>query len=291
VAWLCVTRCCRPRLGVTGSQLTQLLRRALPFALLAGFGLLYMRIDTIMLGLMGSEAAVGNYGVASRLLETLVAVPAFFGGAFLATVAYTGASTPRAAGQTSRALRYILLICVPLTFSLAIAAGPLVDIVAGSGYGQAGGILARLSPVLALMAAYAVLANLQIALNRPGTLVKISLAGVVLKVAVNAWAIPRYGPRGAAFAAVAGEALVVVAQWYSARGYFDVPDTLGWLGRLVTSAGAMVAVGVIASAGGLPWVGGLLAGLVVFGVTAGLTACISADELRVAWASLRLRPS
>ena len=48
------------------------------------------------------DAEVGNYALASRALETALAVPAFFGGAFLATVAQTGARSGRAAAPPGR---------------------------------------------------------------------------------------------------------------------------------------------------------------------------------------------
>jgi O-antigen/teichoic acid export membrane protein len=265
-----------------------LLRKAVPFALLTGFGLLYLRIDTIMLGLLASEAAVGYYGVATRVLETAIAVPAFFGAAFLVTVAQTGAGSERAANQTARAMRYLLLVSVPLAFALAVAADPLVRAVTGSGYDQAGDILLRLSPVLVLTAAYAVLANLQIALDRTSLLVKISLAGIAVKLGLNAWAIPRYGAEGAALVAVAGETMVVIAQWYSARRRFDAARLLAWCGRLAVSAGAMIAVGS-AIAIGFPWPTALAGGLAAFMVAAWVTECVSVGELRLAWASVSAR--
>jgi O-antigen/teichoic acid export membrane protein len=288
IGGVCRARCFRLQLRVPARDLLALLRRAIPFALLVGFGLLYLRIDLIMLGLLGTDAAVGNYGLAARVLEVAVAVPAFFGGAFLATVAQTGAGTDRVADQTALALRYVLLICVPLAFALAIAADPLVDLVAGPRYEGASEVLVRLSPVLALTAAYAVLTNLQVALDRTSLLVKISLGGIALKVVLNAWAIPRYGANGAALAAVAGEGLVVVSQWYFARHDFDAARVLAWCGRLVVSAAAMVAVGSLVAIG-LPWLTALAGGLAAFLVAAWVTACVSVSELRLAWASVSAR--
>ena len=287
-ATLCVTRCFTPNLRVPGAQVRALLRRALPFALVLGFGVLYLRVDLIMLGLIGSEAAVGNYALASRVLETAIAVPSFFGGAFLATVAQTGAGTDRAAAQTAQALRYLLLICVPLAFALAVAAEPLIDLVAGGGYDQAGEVLVRLSPVLVLTAAYVVLANLQVALDRTKQLVRISLAGIALKIALNAWAIPRYGANGAAMAAVGGEVLVVIAQWYFARRDFDARATLAWCARLLTPVAAMLAAGALAL-GTIGWPAALVLGLVAFAVTALVTRCTSVAELRLALSSALAR--
>jgi O-antigen/teichoic acid export membrane protein len=284
LATLCRTRCFRLRLRVSRREVTALVRRALPFALLVGFGLLYLRIDLIMLGLISDDAAVGNYAVAARALETALAVPAYFGGAFLATVAQAGAGGERAA-QTGSALRYVLLICVPLAFAVAITADPLVDLVAGHRYGDAGEILVRLSPVLVLSAAYAVLANLQVALDRTALLVRISLSGIALKVAVNAWAIPRYGANGAALGAVGGELLVVTSQWYFARGDFDARRLFAWCGRLAVSAAAMLVVGVL-TLHAISWPAALVLGLATFAIAALLSRSITLGELRLARASI-----
>jgi O-antigen/teichoic acid export membrane protein len=284
IAALCHLRCFRIELRGPVRELTALLVRALPFALLVGFGMLYLRIDLIMIGLLGSDAAVGNYGVAARVLETAVAVPALFGGAFLATVADRGARE-RAGERTAQALRYVLVVCVPLAFALAIAARPLIDLVAGGRYGDAAEILVILSPVLVLTSVYAVLANLQVALDRTRLLVKISLAGIALKLALNAWAIPRWGAHGAAAVAVTGEAVVVAAQWYFARHEFNASGVLVWCWRLGLSAVAMVAVGLLIAAG-LPWASALAGGLAAFALAAWVTHAVSKRELQLAWSSL-----
>jgi O-antigen/teichoic acid export membrane protein len=285
IATLCATRVARPQFGARTHEVVALARRSLPFALLAGFSLIYLRIDLIMLGLIGTHSAVGNYGVAARILDTSLAVPAYFGGAFLATVAQARVSGRRVASQTETALRYLLIIAVPLAFVLAFTADPLVHLVAGESYDDAGEILIRLSPVLVLTATYAVLGNLQVALDRIRLLAGISLAGIALKLALNAWAIPLYGANGAALAAVGGELLVVGAQWYFAREDIDTGRLARWCGRLAIAAVAMVGVGLIAL-DALSWPAALALGLPTFAMFALLTRVISIGELRMAMESV-----
>ena len=73
----------RPALRTPSRDFRRLLRAAIPFALLAGFNVLYLRVDTLMLGWLDTDVAVGNYGVASRVMETALVLPAYFGSAFL----------------------------------------------------------------------------------------------------------------------------------------------------------------------------------------------------------------
>jgi O-antigen/teichoic acid export membrane protein len=282
---LCSARAVRPVLAVTRGELRGLLVRTVPFALLAGFIVLYLRIDILMLGLLGSDVEVGNYGVAARIMEAALIVPVYFGSAFLATISHGERAAEVVASRTARAMRYLLVVCVPLAFALAIAGHPLVHLLAGGDYGLAESLFVQLTPIVALMASYVVLASLQIALDRTTTLVRITVAGVVLKLALNAYAIPAHGARGAAASAVIGEALVVVAQWRNARGQLDLGALLRWAGRLAACAAVMVAAGLAVLAA-TSWPFALTAAMAAFYACALASGCLPPAELRAAWASL-----
>jgi O-antigen/teichoic acid export membrane protein len=288
VGSLCLTRSTRPVFAGGLADLRRLLRLSVPFAVLAGFSVLYLRVDILMLGQLESAADVGNYGIASRIMDTAIVVPAYFGSAFLATIAQTGPRTARGQMQTAGALRHILVICVPLAFALAVCADPLVDLVAGGEYDSAGTLLAILSPWLALIASYSVLSNLQVALDRVRVLIAIVLTGLLLKIALNGVLIPLYGSEGAAVAAVIAESAVVVAQWWSARDYVSIHQFIGYFARLLVCTGAMVGT-TLPLIGALGWPLALALGFAAFGVLAVALGCVSIEELRVARASLRAR--
>jgi O-antigen/teichoic acid export membrane protein len=290
VAALCLARAARPVVKGGMSKMTGLLRLALPFALLAGFNLLYARIDLLMLGQLSTSSEVGNYGLASRVIDTAILVPAYFGAAYLATVAQTGPATERGRKQTTSAVQGAFVLCLPLAFILALSAQAVVEAIGGSAYSDAGTLLVILSANLALVASYSVLSNLQVALDHVAVLVRINVAGVVVKAGLNAWAIPAYGAKGAAAASVGVEALVVVAQWLAVRRDVELPALLSVLGRVALCAAAMVLVGTLLLIAA-PWPLALLAGLAAF-LGAGLLAgCISAADARVAFGSLRPRSS
>jgi O-antigen/teichoic acid export membrane protein len=276
----------RPALRARSRDLKRLLRAAIPFALLAGFNVIYLRVDTLMLGWLDTDVAVGNYGVASRVMETALVLPAYFGSAFLATVGRTGARTARARVQTAGAVRNVLLLTVPFAVALGYAAGPLVDLAAGSGYDEAGTILTLLCPMLVLIASYGVLANLQVALDNVTLLVRILSLAVVAKIAVNLVVIPAYGPKGAAVVASSVEACAVVAQWWLARGLVDVRPLLGFVARIVAAGAVMagVALGVGAVA---PWPVAVVVAGAAFGAAAVALRCVDADEVRMVRAALR----
>lgn len=286
VGLVCAALVVRPALRAPSRDLTRLLRAAIPFALLAGFNVLYLRVDTLMLGWLDSDVAVGNYGVASRIMETALVLPAFFGSAFLATVGHTGARTPRARVQTAGALRNVMLLSLPFAIGLAYAAAPLVRLLAGHDYASAGRVLALLCPMIVWVASYGVLANLQVALDHVSLLVRINVLGVLAKVALNLVAIPIYGVTGAAVVAVAVEAVVVGCQWWISRAYFDVRALSGFLGRML-GAGALMAAAAVGLGRLIPWPVALAGSAVVFGMAAVALRCVDPDEMRLARAALR----
>jgi O-antigen/teichoic acid export membrane protein len=274
-------RATRPSFSHARSDFRQVLRRALPFALLAASYLLYSRIDIVMLGLIDGRSTAGQYGVAVRLLEAVLVVPVYFGSAFLVTISQGGAQRDSAATsqRLARSLRAALLIGVPLSFALALAGPTVVRVLAGHGYGYAGELIARLSPVIALVSCYGVLSNLQMARDRLAVLVTIVAAGAGVKIACNAALIPAFGARGAAATAVGVEAFVVAAQILAARGELRATAMSGWSMRLAAAVLAMVGSGCLLRVFGLQWILALPTGLIAFVATGVLCGAIGDSEV------------
>jgi O-antigen/teichoic acid export membrane protein len=284
VAVISMTRAISPARGRSWSGVRRLLRLALPFALVTAASVLYLRVDLLMLGHLDTAVAVGNYGIASRVMDAAVVIPAFFGNAFLATVAQTGARTERGRMQTTEAIRWVMLITAPVVIALAGVAGPIVHLITGGGYTSADDALVRLAPVALTTASYGVLVSLQVALDQIGLLFKLFAAGLVVKIAANAYAIPAFGLRGAAVSASLVEVLVAAAQWWSARRYFDAGKALVAVLRILMAAAAGLAA-TIALRDALPWPLALAAGLAVYGAVVVAARVVSAGEVRQVWSS------
>jgi O-antigen/teichoic acid export membrane protein len=278
VALLCIARSVRPFAVERRAQVGRLLRMALPFAIVTAANVLYLRVDVLMLGHMDTEAAVGNYGVASRVLDAAVILPAFFGNAFLATISATGPRTARGRMQTTEALRWIVLITAPVTMTLIVVATPLMKLITGGGYDEAGPIVARLAVVALATATYGVLASLQVALDQLPALMRLFGIGLVVKIGVNFYAIPHYGAKGAAFTAAGTEVLVALIQWRWARKWFDAGAAFAGIARvLVAAAVAGVAMALLADV--MPWPIGVALGLAAYVLAALATGAVSRAKL------------
>jgi O-antigen/teichoic acid export membrane protein len=191
-------------------------RRSGPFLLLAATFFAYSRIDLLLLGPISGRDAVASYAVAQRVVETFGLVPLYLGGAFLATIAGRDPNAESVRQEAGTTLLRAIVAGVALSLVIAVAARPIVIAIAGHRYAHSAGLLRELSPLVALLSGYAVLANVQIARGAVGTLVRLLALSLALKLVFDAWAIPVFGAQGAAAVAVASEALLLAGQWRAA---------------------------------------------------------------------------
>ena len=86
-----------------------------PFAVQDVFGALLFRLDAVILSLMATEAAVGRYGAAYRLLESTLFISWALNGAFVAMYAYLGRDTEPTVGAVfQRSVKAALVLLVPV---------------------------------------------------------------------------------------------------------------------------------------------------------------------------------
>ena len=177
--------------------------------------LLYMRGDLLLLGQLASQADVGVYAVASKLSEVLYIVPVVLAEAlFPHLIRAKGGSAAEYAGRAQ--LFADLLVAATLATVVAglLVATPLIPAVFGAPYAPA-------VPVFWVHAWSALFVTLAVA--RTKWLVTeglqryepaLALVAALAVLGLNILLIPRWGPVGAAFAAVAGPFMAVMgAVW------------------------------------------------------------------------------
>jgi len=186
---------------VQRSLMQRLLRESWP-EIIAGFsGLLFMRLDQLMLENMAGSAQVGMFAVAAKLSESWFFVPA-------AIVASTFPSIVRERERNRPLyLRRISQLMVSLTglsylaaLTTSLLAGPVVGLLYGPAYADSARILAihiwcGLFVSFGLASGSWLMAERLIRFN-----LYRNLAGAILNVLLNLFLIPRHGAVGAAFA-------------------------------------------------------------------------------------------
>lgn len=167
---------------------------------------LYSYIDSVMLGIMRTDAETGLYIAAYKIYE----------GFAYGALAISAVLTPRLSQLfvSDRARhRQLALRGVAGSATLGVAVGAVAFGVAprllvwlfGPGYAEATAPFRILCVGLPIVFAIWILHAIAISVDRERLLLKTGILGLVLNLGLNLYAIPHFGASGAAFATVAGE--------------------------------------------------------------------------------------
>lgn len=184
------------------------LRDGWPLVLSAFSVIIYMKIDQVMLGSMRGNAEVGIYSAAVRLSEVWYFIPtAIASSAYPAIIESKEVDEGLYLNRIQRLYDYIVWIFLIIAAPISLLSGPLVTILFGSDYREAGSILA-------IHIWSSIFVSLGVArgkwlvtegLMRFAMLTQ--LMGCISNILLNLVLIPRIGGMGAAIATLISYAL------------------------------------------------------------------------------------
>ncbi len=188
-----------------------LLRESLPLALAIVFTMIYFRIDTIMLSLMKSAAEVGIYGLAYKILESLIFFPAMFVGLVMPLLSrYALAAREKFRKVSQQTLNVLLIFIIPMVVGTIFLSRPAVTLIAGREFSLSAGVLNILIFATGLIFLGTLLSNMIIALKEQRKLTYIYGLGALLNLVANFIFIPKYSYYGAAVTTVLTELIVTL---------------------------------------------------------------------------------
>jgi O-antigen/teichoic acid export membrane protein len=170
----------------------------------------YAYVDTVILGLMRSDAEVGWYAASYRVYEGLTYAPSVLAAVLTPRLSYLFVhDRPAHRGLLRRVLGASLALGVMLGACALWAATPVVLTLFGSGYAPAASPLQILAGGALFVFATWILHAAAISTNLDRRLLITTAIGLATNIVLNLALIPRWGIRGAAWATVIAEALTV----------------------------------------------------------------------------------
>ncbi len=278
----------RPRLSVDRALWWSMLVPALPIAASHLLGTINTNLDQVMLGFMRTEAEVGQYAAAYRLLMAAtipwqIALQAFM--PTLSNAVGNMAAMREHGGSFATAL---FSLGLPIAAGGAILAPELIALF-GSDYAVAAGALSVLMVSVGVTYAKVTFGGALVAWDRQRSYAAALAAGAGLNVVLNVVLIPTYGIEGAAAATLFSEATVCIGVAVVYRGM---------VGRLFVGALARAAAATLLGVV-IPLLGGAALGaplaLRLVAAAAGYAVCawafglLPASTLKSAWARLSRR--
>jgi O-antigen/teichoic acid export membrane protein len=197
-----------------------LLRESLPQTAVLIIGVLYWRIDGVMLSLLDTPLQVGTYYLATTLAFTLSIVPTFFATSTLSTMTGLWSSDrERFSTFTARSIETMMFVGAPIAVVGLVLSGPVMHMIGSAEFAEDG------TPTLAILFAAVGVTFLNgtvsqalFASHQQAFLVRLNVANLAVNIALNLALIPMWGAAGAAVALLVTELIgQVVASWKLSR--------------------------------------------------------------------------
>ena len=216
-----------------------LLREAAPVAASSIVNVVYVRMLVVLCSLVASATATGLFATSYRIIEAFVGIPAFMVGAAFPVLAHAGASDEeRLAYGLQRVGEVALLVALGIALVLAFAADPIVEVLGGDEYRDAGPVLSI--QAFALVGAFMtqVWALGLVSIRRQAALVLVNAIALATVLVLGLTLIPAFDEQGAAIAAVVGETVLAASLLVMlVRARSGLRPSLGYVWRLGLAAG------------------------------------------------------
>ena len=188
-----------------------LLRQALPVAVLGLFAAIYSRIDVLLLSRWSDDAAIGYYASAYRLSEAFRILPAaVLASLYPMLVAHAGQIKESFIPILSRGLKPLLVTLIPVCLVTTFLSESIIELFYSSQYLPAAASLITLVWAELFVMLATVLSNALIAVGRQKTVMSINGLMLLINVVLNVILIPIWSFQGAAVTRLLTEGTGVV---------------------------------------------------------------------------------
>jgi O-antigen/teichoic acid export membrane protein len=197
-----------------------LVRESLPQTAVLVIGVLYWRIDGVLLSLLDTPLQVGTYYLTSTLAFTLSIIPTFFASSTLSMMTgLWGHDRARFATFTARSVETMMFVGAPIAVVGLVLAGPVVRLIGSAEFVDDGTpTLALLFVAVGVTFLNGTVSQALFAAHQQTFLVRLNVVNLAINIGLNLVLIPMWGAAGAAAALLVTELIgQVIATWKLSR--------------------------------------------------------------------------
>jgi O-antigen/teichoic acid export membrane protein len=199
-----------PGLAVDAAFWRTALRRSFPYALLGVIGLVYFRMDALLLTWIKGPEATGIYTAAYRLLDAITDVPGVIVAAMFPTLSRLHVESKAKVRRTYLgALATLALLGLPVLVGMILFARPAILLLYGEGYRESIVVLQLLAVAVFLIFVDTANTMVLYAGDDLRPVVLLSLVTMTANIGLCLLLIPPYGENGAALATILSTALSI----------------------------------------------------------------------------------
>ncbi len=197
------------------------LTRSWPIGVSILFNLIYFKADTLILSFTRSQAEVGIYSAAYRVLEILITIPFMYAGLVLPLLsrARQTRDNARFAFLMSHSTDAMLLLALPMVAGTVILGPRIMVLIAGAQFIASGSVLKLLIISTGIIYLNVVFAHGVVALQAQRKMLPIYIATALVTLAGYLLFIPRYGMWAAAWLTLFSEICVTSGSYLISRSF------------------------------------------------------------------------
>lgn len=177
---------------------------------------IYTNLNTVMLGLMKTDADTGFFGAAVKIKNVLVSLVTSLGVVMLPRASFyiEHGMKEEFWRINKKALNFVFVVALPLMMYFILFARPSVLLLSGTAFENSIIPMQVIMPTLIFIGVTNILGiQILVPLGRERTVLYSEIAGAVIDLIVNMILIPRMGVVGAAIGMLAAEAAVLLVQF------------------------------------------------------------------------------
>lgn len=186
---------------------------------------IYVQLNTIMLGFMDGDYAVGIYTAGNKIPHIILSLVTSMGAVLLprcSNLVATG-KIEEFKSVCNKSIRLVLTLTLPFTAGLILLAGPIITIFCGEAFIDAIPVVYWTAPVILFIGLTNVL-GIQILypLGKENIVIYSTLGGAIVNLILNLLLIPTYSAIGAGISTFAAELAVLAIQIIAGKKYIPV---------------------------------------------------------------------
>jgi O-antigen/teichoic acid export membrane protein len=194
-----------------GQAWKKFLKESYPVGISAIIIFAYFKLDTILLSILKTNADVGIYNAAYKVVENVAFFPAMFVGLVMPIMSrYIFHERHKFEKVADNTFKVFLILAVPLVIGAVFFAKNIIALIGGTGYEESVLVLKILAFAMAFIFFGNFFTNVIIAGSQQKKLIAILFFCAVFNVTLNLFLIPRFSYIGAAVTSSLTEFLVVI---------------------------------------------------------------------------------
>ncbi len=232
------TKYVRPSFRFEWKTWKDILTRSWPIGASIFFNLIYLRGDIVFMSIFRSNAEVGIYGAAYKIVDVITTIPVMYMGLALPLLvaSWSKKKTKDFKNLMQGSFDFMSILALPMIFGSIAIGEPLMELVAGSEFSESGKILAVLGPAAAIVFWNSLFGHAIVGINKQKVMTLGYLAVAIITITGYLIFIPEYGMWAAAWLTLMAEILIGLLTFTvvsKTTGYFP---KLGMLTKATLSA-------------------------------------------------------